>query len=306
MSDTISTQVSAAVATLDRPDGLARFLDHLLHGEMLPAEVIIVDQGQDARIKDLILAHQNPRVPLVYLHQPCRGLSYSRNAAISCARSPIIAFSDDDCVPHFSWVKSIERVFAARPEIAAASGRVLPYGKETPGTFTVSTRTSTQPANYWGKSLPWDAGTGGNLAVRREWLHQAGGFDIRLGTGSAGLAGEDAEFVYRLLGLGAVVRYEPELLIYHERQSIERRLASRYGYGHGIGAFSGLTLKRRDPYAFFILYVWFRHWLTKTARCQLRMDRHGLGEQKRGLQGFLGGLRYGFALQPGLDQGTGS
>ncbi len=46
--------VSAAIATLDRPETLARCLDALLSGAVLPAEVIVVDQSANDATKAMI------------------------------------------------------------------------------------------------------------------------------------------------------------------------------------------------------------------------------------------------------------
>ena len=39
--------MSVVIATVDRPAGLARCLDALLSGSVVPSEIIIVDQGSN-------------------------------------------------------------------------------------------------------------------------------------------------------------------------------------------------------------------------------------------------------------------
>ena len=62
--------------------------------------------------------------------------------------------------------------------------------------------------------------------------------------------------LYRLTSAGARVRYEPDALVLHERQTKARRIASRTTYGRGIGAFCGLQLRSGDAYALYLLYRW--------------------------------------------------
>ena len=74
--------VSAAIATLDRPEALARCLDALLSGAVLPAEVIVVDQSANDATKAMIEQRRAGAVPILYTRQQRRGLSASRNAAL--------------------------------------------------------------------------------------------------------------------------------------------------------------------------------------------------------------------------------
>src|SRR5262249_59428676 len=109
-----------------------------------------------------------------------------------------------------------------------------------------SSRRGTERVEFRGRPLPWLVGTGANIAVRREWASRIGGYDERLGAGTRGGAGEDLDFLYRLLRSGAHVRYEPDALVYHERQSKARRRKTRTSYGRGVGACCALWLRERD------------------------------------------------------------
>jgi len=295
--------MAVAIATCDRPGPLLRCLDALLEGEVLPAEIIVVDQSRDSSVKTAVLARAREDLPLRYIVQARRGLSASRNAAWAQARQPLISFTDDDCVPNPRWLAALNRTLSDSHGPVAATGRVLPLGDERPGTFTVSSRTGSDPVDFRGRSTPWLVGTGANFAVKREWLVRVGGFDERLGAGSAGMAGEDAELLYRLLVAGATIQYVPDATIYHERQGIAQRLASRRSYGHGIGALCALWLRRGDSFALKMLAGWVR--LQCWGIVRAGADRNWLMMRQRllGLQGCAGGFAYGMkvaepALQP--------
>jgi GT2 family glycosyltransferase len=244
------------VATLDRPQGLARCLDALIAGTLLPAEIIVVDQSQHNATQSAVEQYQVSAVPIRYIRCERRGLSASRNVSIVHAQCPAIAFTDDDCVPDQGWVAALDRAFAAAPAPDAVTGRVLPLGPKTPDTYVVSPRERNTPADFRGQAIPWLIGTGGNFALRREWFDRVGRYDERLGAGSLGRAAEDADLFYRLLRAGAHVHYEPGALVYHERQSRAQRLASRWNYGHGIGAFCGIWFQRGDRYILRVLGYW--------------------------------------------------
>jgi GT2 family glycosyltransferase len=132
--------------------------------------------------------------------------------------------------------------------------------------------------------------------MRREWVDRVDGYDERLGAGSPGRAAEDVDLFYRLLRAGAHIRYEPAAIVYHERQSTARRAASRWGYGHGIGAFCALWLLRGDPYSLRIL----AQWMLDQSRALAEAVRAHAWIQARhrllSLRGTLRGLLYGLLV----------
>lgn len=251
-------RLTVAVATLNRPEGLARCLDAILAGKVLPDEVLIVDQSQDDKTQLMVEQRRASGVPIIYIRQARLGLSASRNAAFANSSFSIVAMTDDDCVPDCRWVSTIKKAFSSTAVTVpdAMTGRILPLGPEVPGFYTVSSRDSLIPTEFFGKVVPWLVGSGGNFVVKREWFDRVGGYDERLGTGSPGLAAEDADFFYRLLVAGARIRYEPQGVIYHERQALSRRLAANWSYGYGIGAFCSMTFRRSDFFAVRVLSGW--------------------------------------------------
>jgi len=289
--------IAVAVATVDRPDSLERCLDALLAAPTLPAEIVVVDQGGGAETAAVVGSRSREDVRVAHVVADRRGLAASRNAAAAEATAPVIAVTDDDCVPDAGWVEVIAGAFAEPGAPDAVTGRVLPLGAEAPGLHAVSTRASETRREFAGRAIPWDVGTGANLAVRKEWLERVGGYDERLGAGTPGRAGEDMDMLYRLLRAGARIRYEPDAVVRHERQPSARRRASRFGYGVGIGAFCGLCLRRRDSYALAIL----GRWLAMRARVLAGGLRRGRGsavaDELRVLAGTARGLAYGLRAE---------
>jgi GT2 family glycosyltransferase len=284
-----------AIATLDRPYGVARCLDALEAGRMLPAEIVVVDQSAGDETEHLVTRQRRGIAPVRYIRQTRRGLSASRNAGLSMASQPIVAMTDDDCVPGEGWVDALAESFLATG-VSAVSGRVLPLGPEVPGMYAVSSRLSTEQACFERKSPPWLAGSGGNFAVARDVWQRLGGFDERLGAGSRGQAAEDMDFIYRMLAAGERILYEPRAVIYHERQDLHRRIASRWTYGYGMGAACGKWLRTSDPYALRLLAGWIV-WRSRGLLTALRL-RETQAAQEHGLmlRGTLAGLAYGLRL----------
>ncbi len=286
-------RLSVAIATLDRPDGLARCLDALLAGDVLPAEILVVDQGSDDATPSVVEERRTDTTPITYVRQGRRGLAASRNAAVAHACYPAIAITDDDCVPDRRWIATIDRTFAAPDAPDAISGRVLPLGPDVPGLYPVSLREGAVRVDFRGKAVPWLVGTGGNFAVTRAWCARVGGYNEGLGVGSPGKAAEDIDMLYRLLRTGAYIRYEPDAVVYHERQSAARRLASRATYGYGIGAFCGMWLRRGDLYALRMCGSWLRSQSWELAAAMRRRRWREIYERTLSLRGMVCGLAHG-------------
>jgi GT2 family glycosyltransferase len=296
--DSSHAHVSVAIATMNRPEGLARCVTAVLGGPVLPAELVIIDQSADDATETLVAGSGWQAVlPVRYVRQARRGLAASRNAAIAAAAHGIIAFTDDDCVPDAGWVAAIVTAFARGDGADAVTGRVLPLGPERPGVYAVSTHASAVRAVFRRRALPWSVGSGGNAAVRREWLTRIGGFDERFGAGAPLRSAEDMDLFYRLLRAGAVVHYEPDAVVYHERQSGERRLASRPSYGFGMGAFCAVWARRADVYALWILGRWCADRAILLLRAGVRLRWRRVREEWLMLHGAGHGVACGLRLR---------
>jgi glycosyltransferase involved in cell wall biosynthesis len=289
----VSAEISVALATLDRPDRAKRCLEAVLAGEVVPAEVIVVDQGTDDRTARMVAALDSSRVPVVHVRQHRRGLSAARNLGLQLATCDIVAVTDDDCVPSPDWLAQIASVLSAPDAPDAVTGRVLALGPAAAGTYPVATREGTVRRQFRPADPPWTIGSGNNWAIRRNWYLRVGGCDEALGVGSSGHAAEDIDLFYRLIRAGAVVRYEPSVLVYHERQGREQRLRSRYTYGHGVGAFCSLRLRARDGRSVRVLASWLRWQGSELIRAAARRDWNDAHERARSLVGTAGGVAYG-------------
>jgi GT2 family glycosyltransferase len=174
------------------------------------------------------------------------------------------------------------------------AGRVLPLEPDGDKVYPVSSRLSKIRATFNGKALPWLIGSGNNFALKKEIFAKIGGCDERLGPGAPGQGGMDMDLFYRLLRAGARVRYEPDILVYHERQTKKGRLSRRALYGHGMGASFVFWLRQGDLFAFYILGCW----LLFRVRLLLRgvMQRHWMNvyEEWLMLVGTVRGVQFAF------------
>src|SRR5690606_18479360 len=180
------------------------------------------------------------------------------NRALLEAGGEVIAYSDDDVLVDGGWLLAYGRLFAASPELAAATGTVVPaeleyraqrlfeaYGGFLRGWQREWYRaTGLEPA---GK--PWHHGagrfgTGANMAFRRDLLSRLGGFDPALDVGTPSDGGGDLEMYFRVLQEGHALAYSPDAIVRHrhrrELHELERQLRQ---WGIGFGAFMERSLR---------------------------------------------------------------
>lgn len=290
-------QVTVAISTSDRSELLDRCIKGLLSGDVLPHDVVVIDQSRDDRTRQVVEQFGDGPVPIHYVRHDGRGLAISQNLAFNRAESPIIAVTDDDCVPARSWVATIDRLLGQAPSLDVLTGRVLPLGDEQPGLYAVSSRTGMQRVVLDHHAMPWEVGSGNNFAVRRDIVLRVGGNDERLGPGAPGRGGVDMDLFYRLLRAGARIMYEPDSLVYHERATRAGRLGRRVPYGYGMGACCSIWLVRGDGHALRVL----ARWLMMRLRRLLGGVRAANGllvyEETLVLVGTVGGLIYGLRAE---------
>ncbi|HEV7370342.1 glycosyltransferase family A protein [Arenibaculum sp.] len=124
-------RVCVCVATCGRPQGLLALMAGLA-GLRIPAgvavEVAVVDNDPAGSPPGLAEeARARCGLPLVWLAEPRRGISFARNAGLDHARrhADFIAFIDDDETPSPDWLAALLRV-ALATGAAAVVGPVLP------------------------------------------------------------------------------------------------------------------------------------------------------------------------------------
>jgi len=286
--------ISVAIATRDRPGALARSLESLAAGRVLPAEVVVADQSTAGESRAVTMRADGPALHVRWVDGGSGGLAGGQQIAFDQARHPLVAVLDDDCVADPGWIEALERSFAQDPELALVCVRVAPL----PGTgHAVASRTAVAARRFRGRSLPWNVGSGNNFALRREWFDRVGGCDERLGPGTPGQGALDMDLFYRVLRAGGRALYEPRALVGHERASKEGRLARRRPYGFGMGAMCALRLREGDPYAAVMLAAWVALRLRLVAAGLLRRRMSALREEALILGGTAAGIVHGMRLE---------
>lgn len=211
-------RVSIIIPTYNRCESLWRTLESILQqkvGDKLIYEVIVVDNNSSDKTKEVVYSY----IPmfdtrLKYIFEPNQGRSYALNSGIKVATGELIAFTDDDCILKNNWLKIISERFCDK-EIDYLCGRVIPIFNTSKPRWLDIEKFKHLIVNFdlsdkyikgtFNKAL---GGVGANSIFRKKSYDRYGDFKFcgRL---------QDADLVNRWKVQGAVIAYDPELIIYH-------------------------------------------------------------------------------------------
>lgn len=196
--------ISVVMATLNRPHLLDRCLGALFN-QTLPLavyEVIVVDDGPHPATEAVASgwSRRCPSFSVRYLTSgKTHGPAAARNVGWREARAPVIAFTDDDCIPASDWLWAGLQTLS-RAEIGAAWGRIM---------VPVSARPTDWERNVAGLERAPCATA--NCFYRKEVLEAVGGFDERFTEAWR----EDSDLQFGALTRGVTIVHQPEALVIH-------------------------------------------------------------------------------------------
>jgi GT2 family glycosyltransferase len=186
---------------------------------------------------------------LRYTFEPRQGKSFALNTGLAVSRGAIIAFTDDDCIVHPEWLRTIAEEFRSDAALACLGGRVELLDANAAG---LAIRPARKRAAITTETfqIQYPALIGCNMAVRRAAVQRVGAFDVKLGPASRAKAAEDLDWGYRLCREGFKAVYAPDVLVYHDhgRASEHAVLLAERGYVMGRGAFYCKHIARGDTY----------------------------------------------------------
>ena len=291
--------ITVAISTRDRPGALDRCLESVAAGARRPDEIVVIDQSTDPETKRVAARWRDAGLTILYERNEARGLGVAQNVAFARAHHSIVAVLDDDCVADANWLDLVASRMRDRPDLDGVTGRVLPLDAVGARTLPVSSRISVVRREFSGRALPWEVGSGNNFAVRREALTRVGGCDERLGPGSPAQGGVDMDLFHRLLRGGSQILYEPDAIVYHERQTREERRARRPMYGRGMGAAIALWHREGDTSSGYVLREWAKLRLRQMRLAATRRDWGDVRDEVTMLVSTVRGLSQGWKLGNG-------
>lgn len=263
VSDVRTTpDLSVVVCCYNGAEGLTSTLDSLCKQTIRDrVEVIVVDDGSTPPID---VADVTSRGAHLIRHPRNLGLGAARNTGIAACNAPIVAFTDDDCLPVPAWGELLLSAYA-QPQVAGAGGPVVVSNKDG---FLSRYYESNEPVRPLeadlGRSTSWMyrlwlyvkrnvsavdyvhereaySLVGANFSFCRDVLDALGGFDAGIRFG-----GEDEDLCRRLRETfpGRILRIVPAAVVEHDYDLTMKdlfRRARAYGIGNARN-----YLKHRD------------------------------------------------------------
>ena len=127
------TSIDIGVTTVCRPSLLQSALNSLIGMSLHPdwiVRIIVVDNDVNGSARETVnkFAATSP-APIIYLHQPRRGVSHARNAVLRASTADYLAFFDDDQIADKAWLESLVATAGAySADVVSAGLSVLPQG----------------------------------------------------------------------------------------------------------------------------------------------------------------------------------
>lgn len=236
---------SLIVASFGRSLELQRLLESIELQRYPELEVIVVDQNSDDRVLRVVDTFKGRLNLYRIVSRP--GATRARNAGMAVASGDIIGFPDDDCWYPEGLLAKVAAFLASHANwdgiightVDAAGQTTLPW-KESAGAMSL--------AMSWRRSVTYV------YFLKRFAALSAGGFDESLGPGAGTPwgAGDDNDFMLRVLKRGGRVYFEPSLTVHHPPLFLgfdAATLAKRASYARA----DGRVLRKHPMPAWWVL-----------------------------------------------------
>lgn len=210
-----TVDVSVVIATYQRAELLPRLVAALeaqtYEGRF---EVIFVDDGSRDRTAQVLegLSSRSRLDIRVLGDGRNRRQAAARNIGWRDARAPIVAFTDDDCVPTPAWLAEGMQAMARGDRVVV--GRTLPDPTQASSSGPFSRTISVADEALFETC---------NIFYRREDLEAADGFDEAF----TSHGGEDTDLGWRVRKSGVEAVFEPGALVHHDVKPSDLRSAVR-------------------------------------------------------------------------------
>ncbi len=226
--------VSVAIITYERPEFVARSIEHLLVQTHLPLEIIVVDSSSNDETARLV-RERFPTVTYSVCSAGMGAMATARNVAYHMSSGEVLAFIDDDAFAEPEWLEKLLPFFED-PAVGAVGGRQirrqpgeLEEGADAIGQLREDGTITGNFAADPGRPVLVDHLLGANMSFRRSVLDQIGG--IHDGYGGTCVR-EETDLCLRVAHAGYRLVYTPDAVVEHLAAPYAkgRRFDLRYAY----------------------------------------------------------------------------
>lgn len=237
--------VTVVIPVRDNVSGVRRLLSQLRG-----LRVIVVDDGSSFPVtaEDLGATYCDIEV---LRHTRSKGPAAARNTGLAAATSEFVAFLDSDVSPRRGWLEALLGHFCD-PTVALVAPRIigLAHSENLVARYE-AVHSSLDLGQREAPVIPHSTVSyvpSAAIICRRSAISDVGGFDETM------QSGEDVDLCWRLIEVGARLRYEPIALVAHDhRIQLRDWLARKAFYG---GSAAPLSVRHPDKTAPVVISGW--------------------------------------------------
>ena len=212
VSATKTLTVAVCVCTYKRPELLKRLLEQLRcqeTDERFSYSAVIADNDIARSAEPLVLEFaRTSEFPITYCTESERGISATRNRAVSNASADFIAFIDDDEFPSRQWLSNLLKTLEEH-RADGVLGPVLEHFDEQPPGWILKGHFFQRPKYLTGTKLDWPNTRTGNVLLKAElFAGKKEPFRPKF------RSGEDQDFFRRMMEDGRVFIWCNEAPVY--------------------------------------------------------------------------------------------
>jgi len=228
-----AASIAVVICTHNRPAALERCLQQLRQINEPAYLMVVVDSAPESNDAQALAVRYGAQ----YILSPLKGLSRARNVGTRGTNADVIAYLDDDMVPHPRWLSALIAEFADT-DVMAATGPVLnlelfdgsdvdlqlavelaPLGSDC---FQID-----QSSRQWFERTNFGGIGDGNFAIRRSAFEKIVGFDERLGRGATIDTSEEHYAYFKLVEDGFKIGYSPRAIVFHPILPVTRDILQK-------------------------------------------------------------------------------
>ncbi|MGO4526446.1 glycosyltransferase family 2 protein [Microvirga sp. 2MCAF35] len=203
-------RVSVVIPTYRMDAHLRECLTCLVEQSYRSFDVVVVDNDADASsgpsagVQALIDEFSTIGLPAAAIAHGEPGSYNARHAGVLHTRSELIAFTDADCRPGFSWLESAVATFDLHSNVGVISGPVMLFAADEGPVSSYEMRHS-----YLGRNDIDDGCVTANWLMSRTIYDELNGFDLSLRSGG------DVEFSQRIKAAGYDLVWACSMIVEH-------------------------------------------------------------------------------------------
>jgi glycosyltransferase involved in cell wall biosynthesis len=246
----MSIEISVAIPARNSEKFIAQTLQAIQQGTYHPAEILVVD-GCSTDQTALIARSFGAKI----VENPMLHTASARNIGVIEAKSPIIAFTDSDCVPASNWLEQIAFAFLNDPQLDGVGGPVLLSRPKnqiqaySAHVFESIKSFPEQPTLITKKGVGGLSFAGANCAFTRQKVIESGNFRDQFSN-----MAEEVDLLWRLVDNHARLLFDPQIVVEHLGYPETIRGLLQTNFRHGATSTYLTKYHKRSPRIDWSLY----------------------------------------------------